>query len=303
MAPLLIDSRDLVKYIIITMFVMVVVFAVGFALGHQRVATFYQVSSVVQSLTLPGHVPVAESDIGSQQPENIAAGEEIDVDSPEAIVSETVIQDNLELPQQAVAKTSRPFVKKRDKTSGLKVTVQDDADTSIQGSDKDYAAENDVVAQQPALSDAAIITAFTSDQISKIKYSIQVGMYGSLQNAENMMMTLRLKRYESYITDFTNKKNETRYNVRFGYFPDKKSAMASLDKFKGDQNGDGYLVRFSADDIVNIADAAVMDQSVNAPVHGDVLESKNKPATTPIDLSQDKISQADVLNDAHTKTN
>lgn len=300
MAPLLIDSRDLVKYIFVSVLVMVLVFAGGISIGVQRAETFYQVGSVAHSLTLPEHVAAVESDISSQLPEKVAAGEDIDVDSPEVIATETDtdILESLQLSQQPVVKQKQKTV-----TTELKVSGINNDQSKDRHSDKGSVTKNDISLQQLSPAEATIITAFTSDQISKIKYSIQVGMYGRLHNAENMVTTLRSQKYEAYITDFTNKKNETRYNVRFGYFADKKSAMASLDKFKGDQDGDGYLVRFSADNIVNIADAAVVDQSTNAPVHGDAPENKKQPTAIPADLSQDKVSQADVLSDTLTKTN
>ena len=43
--------------------------------------------------------------------------------------------------------------------------------------------------------------------------------------------------------------------MRFGYFVDKKSALKALEKYKSSKKGDGYLVNFSAENIIDAADA------------------------------------------------
>ena len=122
-------------------------------------------------------------------------------------------------------------------------------------------------------------------------------MYGRLANAENMMKRLQAQRYEAYVSDYTNKKNEVRYNVRFGYFVDKKSAIAGLNKFKEEQKGDGYLVNFSADNIVNVARATDIAPVVDVPVQ----KNKNKnekvsaPVITPGDSTTDKVSRTELF--------
>jgi hypothetical protein len=157
-----------------------------------------------------------------------------------------------------------------------------------------------VASVQPDAHNASMVTSVRVNDLDEIKYSIQVGVYGRLANAENMMKMLQVEQYEAYITDYTNKKNETRYNVRFGYFQDKKSALTSLEKFKSDNNDDGYLVKFSSDNIVNLADAG----KTNTPlVQIEDHEKSSKPAVTPSVTTTDNISQADVLTDTLIKAN
>ena len=318
MAPLLIDSRDVLKLVFISALAVVLVFASGFFIGHQRAAVFYQAGSEVQSLTLPVRVANAGIAIDSQLPDKVVAGEEIDVDQPETIISEIILKGNHQTSAKPLEKKKVPELYKSNdkKTAEIKVEqkmvehkkesladenknpglVNSQIETVISSNDK-------MVKQHGGSSDALIVTTFTSDELSRIKYSIQVGMYGSLVNAENMMKMLQTQKYDAYITDYTNKKNETRYNVRYGYFANKNSAIVSLEKFKSDKKGDGYLVRFSAENIVNIADVAVINQPVNVPAHNEESGNEVAPVAIPPDITHDKISQADVLNDSLIKTN
>lgn len=113
------------------------------------------------------------------------------------------------------------------------------------------------VAQVPPVTDAmtSLSKASLSDSAmlkdqAEIKYTIQVAVYGSLKNAEAMMQKLQSKKLEAYVSDYISKHNHVRYNVRFGYFRDKKSAKKALLDYSDNQQGDGYLVNYSADNIV-----------------------------------------------------
>jgi len=163
--------------------------------------------------------------------------------------------------------------------------------TSINSQHKD----NFITAQkiQPTLA-----IALPSDELSKIKYSIQVGMYGRLINAENMMNMLQAKRLDAYVSDYTNKKNEIRYNVRFGYFTDKKTAVTALESYKNSQKGDGYLVRFSAKNITSMAGAENLKDSTTV----EKTEQNLPPMILPVEISQEKVSQAEVYNTSNELT-
>ncbi len=312
MAPLLIDSRDLLKFVLVSVVAVITVFASGVFVGHQRAATYYQAGSDVHPLPLPERTVVAESALESQLPVEVEAGEFIDVDHPgssvKPVTKDASAQTMMTVPPKVTAK------QKNDKAVPAKIKTQykDDAVTKVETSipSKKRAKENSqmnagntekhVFSVQPDTANASVVTSVRTDNFDDIKYSIQVGMYGRLVNAENMMKMLQIEQYEAYITDYSNRKNETRYNVRFGYFPDRKSALASLEKFKSDNNGDGYLVRFTADNIVNLADAG---KNVTPQVQLEDHEKASTPAVIPSDTATDKVSQADVLTDTLIKTN
>lgn len=269
MAPILLDGRDLLKLALASVLVMALVFASGFFMGHQRAAAFYQAVSEKQSLPLPEKTELAENVLDSQLPEVIEAGEDIDVDLPETValvnkVSQDVMSDLVG--KKPVQKSQNALVS---------------------------SAKQNKLATEKTLSriEASVVNSFTSGDLSKIKYSVQVGMYGRLLNAENMMKMLQAQQYDAYVSDYTNKKNEIRYNVRFGYFTDKKSALARLKQFKAGQQGDGYLVKFSATNIVNVADAVDLEHVSDVPAQKDKVDKVLPPAIAPLDAIEDKVSQ------------
>lgn len=301
MAPLLIDSRDLLKLGFISVLLTVIVFASGFFLGHQRAAAFYQAGSDVEVLLLPEQNEVTENIADFQSPSIVEAGENIDVDQPE-------VMTNVSLPlNKPMSDSVMASSQVRDVSSEL---IKASASQQVEHNER-ISKANKIPALEKAQivivhnddsrvlkkSDVPIITTFTSDELNKIKYSIQVGMYGRLLNAENMVKRLKMQHYDAYVSDYTNKKNKIRYNVRFGYFADKKSALVMLNKFKTRQNGDGYLVKFTADNIVNIAGAAEVKQAADVPVHESKIDKTVIPVTAPSGMVQE-ISQADVLNNA-----
>ena len=281
MAPILIDSRDLLKLGLASALVTALVFAAGFFMGHQRAADFYQAGSEVRSLSLPEKTVLAENILETQVPEVIDAGEHIDVDRPETSAQVEAVSQDL-MPDSAGGKP-----------------IEKSPDTPLVSSVKGKAQTNE---KPVGTLDSSVV------ELSKIKYSIQVGMYGRLANAENMVKMLQAKQYDAYVSDYTNSKNEIRYNVRFGYFANKKSAIAGLEKFMAEQKSDGYLVNFSAERIVNLAGASKLDAA------GDVSSAKNKedkssaPASVPLEATEDTIprtdlSRADMLSNSLISTN
>lgn len=273
MAPLLIDSRDLLKLGSILVLVIVMVFAGGFFMGHQRAAAFYQAGSEMQSLSLPEKTLLAENVLESQRPEVIVAGEYIDVDQPETVA----------LANEASQNSTSDLVSKKPASKLQSVPLTSSAKENRQVNEKAVSRI-----------EASVVNSFTSGDLSKIKYSVQVGMYGRLLNAENMMKMLQAQQYDAYVSDYTNKKNEIRYNVRFGYFADKKSALARLKKFKADQQGDGYLVKFSATNIVNVADVVNIESAGDMSVQKNKVDKVRVPTITPLEAVEDKISQTDL---------
>jgi len=97
----------------------------------------------------------------------------------------------------------------------------------------------------------------------------------------------------TFLTTAT-KKTEIRYNVRFGYFADKKSAIARLKAFRTDQQSDGYLVKFSATNIVNVADVVNFESAGDRSAQKNKVDKVRAPAITPLEAVEDKISQTDL---------
>lgn len=269
MAPILIDSRDLLKIGFISALTAMAVFSVGFLSGHQQAASFYLSGSVQEPLSLPEKIATIESDLEQKIPAIIDAGEEIDVDQPQSKASENI--NNTDAIDSApavdiefdgeISSTDKRIqvevanIKNASDEAGIVVISQERISESTAGNDS-------INAVVDANYQAVVMDSFSADELSKIKYSIQVGMYGRLLNAENMMELLQAKQLNAYVSDYTNNQNQVRYNVRFGYFVDKKAALSALQEYKRSQNGDGYLVKFSVENIINLARAINTRQPV-----------------------------------------
>jgi cell division septation protein DedD len=321
MAPILIDTRDLIKLGIISVLTMVTVFAAGFSGGYQQATGFYATDSVVETLTLPVQTVSPESDVDPQLPDIIVAGAEIDVDQPQ--VESRTSTKNSAVKAKTSTSSNKEKVNKVNQTAASNKQASKEAVTlepvsikpvgkptnKVSSDDKNSTNKNTQSSikeklaaksfqNEPAKSaatkqpDLIVVASLTSAELNKIKYSIQVGMYKRLINAENMMRMLQAQHLNAYVSDYTSKKNESRYNVRFGYFVDKKSAITALKNYRNTQKGDGYLVNFSVENITKLADAIDLKQSTTT----EKTEKKSSPATAPLETTGDAVSQAGVVS-------
>ena len=84
------------------------------------------------------------------------------------------------------------------------------------------------------IADSGDNAAAEADMASKsndnIKYTIQVGVFSNIFNAQTMQKDLQ--QLDAYITEDFYNNNKVRYNVRLGYFMDKKSAIAALHDYR-----------------------------------------------------------------------
>jgi cell division septation protein DedD len=75
------------------------------------------------------------------------------------------------------------------------------------------------------------------------RYTIQVGAFADSQNAIRRMSELESENLSAYTNGYRNKRDELRFNVRFGYFNNKSSALTALNSFQQNMSGSGYIVR------------------------------------------------------------
>ena len=321
MAPILIDNRGLIKLGLVLVLTTVIVFAAGFLSGYQQATTFYAAGSEIETLALPTQAVFLESDVEPQLPDTIVAGAEIDVDQPHAesgarakdsavaaralsaSYKENVNKTNQATTSTKLASLESIALEKMGKPSNKessddKNIFNKNNQVSIKGSSIKEAlistgfqnkSGKSIAAKEP---DLIVVASLTSAELNNIKYSIQVGIYGRLINAENMMRLLRAQNLNAYVSDYVNKKNENRYNVRFGYFMDKKSALSALTKYKNKQKGDGYLVNFSVENITRLAEA----KNLKHETATEKTKKNSSPETKPSEVmstesAQDKISQ------------
>ncbi|PCI08393.1 MAG: hypothetical protein COB77_02390 [Gammaproteobacteria bacterium] len=277
MAPILIDTRGLIKLGIFSLFITVAVFVAGFISGIQQASVFYDTASEPETLALPSKHSLNERELEQQPPTKIVAGEAIDVDYPGLQIQQTKKSLIVLPPSTADTVKSKTKVSKSD---DIKPSVNlTNKSSDIAGKDQD----NILVVKQDASVDVAVTENSTIDnsayqkptilddvllpgKLNKAKYSVQVAMYRRFENAEKMVDLLQEQHFNAYVSDVTNRKNERRFNVRFGYFTDKKSALVGLRKYESSKNGEGYLVNFSISNIITVADTTQVEVDITEPL-------------------------------------
>lgn len=253
MAPVLLDHRSQRKLVITMVLVLVVIFLCGYVMGFKKAEV--KLASHVDTVALALAKPVegTAADIEPQRPMLPEPGETIDVDR---VDDEQVASVNgiINLAQAAQSETSEKLSQ-----TAMKKTVLIADQTAEQNDVEEKQAQLTVASHPmgigvpiggpiggPAQSDPGQGTVqLIQDNATEdsATYSIQVGMYGQLENAEQKVEELIANDLSAYLTDYTNKKNEIRYNVRFGYFADRKSARQALATYEKELSGSGYIVR------------------------------------------------------------
>jgi len=299
MAPLLIDGRDLIKYGIITVLTTAFIFAGGVFYGYKSASSFYLAGSDSEPLLLPVKTAAAGQVREPKVPATVVAGAEIDVDQPDpASAKHSVAGNNSDTEPDIVAAVvdtkadeaaNRITEMKKVKVLPGRIKPQQLQAKNSQ-SDKSSGQGKDLKANVKSMD----ISTLTADELDNIKYSVQVGMYGRLANAENMVKQLQANDFDAYVSGFTNKKNETRYNVRFGYFLNKQTARSALKQYRQSRKADGYLVKFTTDSVTRQSlDRLVKNRQ---PARYDLDENKTEPAAEELKSADDKLSRADSVN-------
>lgn len=101
----------------------------------------------------------------------------------------------------------------------------------------------------------------SSSRVKQPRYSIQVGMFKRLDNAEKQVELLKMTGLDAYLIEFTNKQDQLRYNVRLGYFSDKPDAQAALESYISNRGGSGYVVYLSDADRARIKNSMQSDSN------------------------------------------
>jgi len=260
MSPLLLDSRDLFRIGLITITIASVIFAGGFVFGFQKAESVLITGSSTRVLELPVKLETTLSEIEPRIPEVRAVGEHIDVDRPDSVAQQTS-SETVET-TEIVMQSAVPVAVKSGSPDEQSIAGTAVADKP---QNQSLTAGNSAAAGQSFVdtgSQATLLPVLPSaSELSMAKYSIQAGMYGSLQNAQSMVERLREQGMQAYVSEYFNSKNQLRYNVRFGFFADKTNALSMLEKYKSRQQGDGYLVRFSAESLARLTAATERDDS------------------------------------------
>jgi len=295
MAPILIDNRGLIKLGLISLLTVLVVFSVGYFSGYQKASTFYSTTSEIENLDLPEHNLVDDNNIDPHNPEIVIAGEEIDVDQP---VVTRAVDEQGQGNKNTVAeiKSAEIAIKKPKKSVGIDPTSGSSSKTVQQPLSENIQTSDASLDDNSSDTKKIDVSTLTSDELDKIKYSVQVGVYGNLINADKKVKSMQARQFDAYVSDYKNKNNKLRYNVRFGYYTSRKAATSGLKRYKDVEKGDGYLVNFSIENIVNLADKNAIDDNVKPELPLDVIDESKPSEIDSSEVTYNKVLQEEYLS-------
>ena len=218
MSPVLLDHRNL-KWVWVSLCLFVFMgFFGGYILGFEKSNKQWMTKLEPVAIDLPNVVTFELAETEAQPPEVVEPGASIDVDSVDAEYIMVVESDD--------------SVELADDLSIASITVDELSQPEIQ----------DPVASEAAPEDSAIVE---TANVDNARYSIQVGMYSSFDNAAKKVEKLLTDDLNAYIHEYQNQKDEIRYNVRFGYFDTFSSAGTALKVFEHSYAGSGYIAHIN----------------------------------------------------------
>jgi cell division protein FtsN len=268
MAPVLLDQRSLFRAGIAVSLTMLVVFFTGYYTGYHK-ADFGRGMGLNKTiaLALPGPAHAETTEYEPHLPQAQIPGANIDVDSPdhkaaatliekqavtqvhqaeaevETVINETTSligkpaasdvssgQDNQRLQLASLAIT--PGIIEPDNKAGA-IEAVDDKRTSAE--EKQQFNDSTETVRKIEITDTA--------SAEDARYTIQVGVFADSENAIRRMSELESHNLSTYTNGYTHKRDAFRFNVRFGYFRDKSSAVAALTSFQQNLSGSGYVTR------------------------------------------------------------
>ena len=270
MAPLLLDHRSLFRAGLYLGLCGVLIFFGGYYTGYQKAAQNGDIAmSRTMALALPGAALADASEFEPQVPATTEPGVDIDVDSPgnhvaamthshdidtdatrPGVVSEQSHASTVDNQVQAVALQKETAVSNNN--------AIEPAISSSKNASESASIVNKVETEKPDLQLASLkvtpeVLESTDDAMSlqnqvidtadanSARYTIQVGMYADMGNAERRVSELEEQQLSAYIDTYTNKQDKERFNVRFGYFNSMSSARKALAVYEKQFSGSGYI--------------------------------------------------------------
>jgi hypothetical protein len=240
MAPLLLDRRSLIKSGFYLFLLLTIVFFGGYYSGYTR--GYGHAESLLQknalppvALVLPEPVYVDSTVFEPRPPAMIEPGADLDVDRPDEAIAQIITFEptdaEADVPEDGI-RTDSPIPPVQLASLGVTPGIVADAAVTARSPEQRAGeAANSALTSNASVTDA--------------RFSIQVGMYGSVDNAEVLLETLNSSSLDAYIDKFSNANDELRYNVRFGFYRDRASAKAALQTYRSTLDGEGYVVRVS----------------------------------------------------------
>ncbi|MDH5387753.1 MAG: SPOR domain-containing protein [Gammaproteobacteria bacterium] len=235
-SPILLDHRNL-KWIWLSvgLFAFITFFG-GYILGFEKSNNKWMAKLDPVEIALPNAGISALAMVEAQPPEIDEPGASIDVDSvgegDDKTLSVANNPDAYTGLEVAVVETNAQASIETSKTK-LLTTVSRIGELAMNDSEIE-SLPGHATEELTIVDDASEETA---------RYSIQVGMYSDFGNASTRVAELLNLELSAYLDEYQNKKDETRYNVRFGYFSSYSSGQQALSRYEKYYSGAGYVAR------------------------------------------------------------
>ena len=271
MTPVLLDQKSIFKAGIYLTLVIAVVFISGYYTGFQRADSGQGVDlnkTMVLALPKPAHADVSEFE--PFVPQMQMPGADIDVDSPENTTDAvgdqerevkraneagsrvaTAIQQTtnaIETPVNTENRAAQNEKHLKPDSSPVAIARVENASAIATIGTAESDPQNAVSGQSSADNVEPIGQAVIIDNASAqdARYTIQVGVFADADNATRRKTELQDQQLTAYVNEYRNKLDQPRYNVRFGFFKDKSSALTALTHFEQNLSGSGYVTRIRA---------------------------------------------------------
>jgi len=266
MAPLLIDTNGILKIGITTAIVAVIIFVGGFNFGYYQADSHHIALSNNHSLLLYKKAISNDGEVEQKRSEKMVKSDVVVVEQAELVkesVQKKIVQNTPEITEPVKHEKIQVPVSKQQQSS---------KETPSDTSSKNQKEEAKLIGD---------------DVKAKAKYSIQVGFYGRLDNAEKKVNKLQQENLKAYVSDYINKNNKIRFNVRFGYFVDKNSANKALKAFNKNHKSDGYLVNYAGDKLTHSKEKSDLTEVNAASNIYSNAESQEKVPSGTVDVSKE----------------
>lgn len=252
MSPVLIDQRRLLILIIAILCALVVTFYSGYFAGIRHAYAIRPHAVERAELQLPAAAP---EPVRSEavKPAVVAPGANIDVDVPDARPAAAKPKTTAHKPpaQKVVAKTKpaaeQKTVVKQKLALTKKPAVKQKTTAEQNGeatAETGTAASESEPEAKPATTEGAASQIVDDASRDDARYSIQIGIYGSQNNASKQVDSLIAQHLSGYYQTYQNQDDEARYRVRFGYFASYTSASRALELWnKTHSDSRSYIVR------------------------------------------------------------
>jgi cell division septation protein DedD len=250
MSPVLLDHRNL-KWIWLSVALLAfLTFFAGYIFGFEKSNNKWMAKLDPVEIALPEELASSLLDVEAQPPEVEEPGGSIDVDSADDADTDlmpaandpdayTGVVETVSI-KAAIAEPVKPAIKQASKMPAGLVQSQPQA-----------APSSEPLTDQPTALTSIVDDADADAETAR--YSIQVGMYSSFENADIIVSQLLNSELNAYLDEYQNKKNETRYNVRFGYFASFASAQQALNIYQQNYADSGYIARIERKDLSTVS--------------------------------------------------